>query len=371
MEKYILILLVGICISCNQNASAPFVDETAKTLRYLEGKMESEGIPGLQVVVIKNDEIVLSENLGLANVPFSVEVEENALFPICSLSKIFASTAILQLAEQGKLSLSDPISKHLSDLPMDWRSVSIRQLLSHTSGLPDIEDPNVDGLIGGKSQDSAWIEVQTMPLEFKAGEAFHYNASNYLLIQKIVEKYGPGSYEAFIKRNQFDLAAMEQVVFANSFDVKQNKCPTYLYYYRDETTGEYVKGVDLLETKEEFPSILRADSGAFSSAKEMAKWVIALQTGKLLTPESIQQMWTPVKLNNGTYGGFGEGLDGYALGWPVLNRVQHPAVVAVGGGRASLAIYPEDDLAIILLTNLTGILAHEMTDEISQFFCKK
>lgn len=164
---------------------------------------------------------------------------------------------------------------------------------------------------------------------------------------------------------------MEQITYGNSFDVKENKCPTYVYYYKDETTDEYVKGVNLIETNEKFPSILRADSGAFTTANEIAKWIIALQTDKLINKKSISKMWKPIKLNNGEYGGFGEPLDSYALGWPVMNRENHPAIIPIGGGRASFAIYPKDNLAIILLTNLTGIMTHEMVDEISKFYYTK
>lgn len=168
--------------SCNEKTNI----EKTQTLNYLEKVMEKEGIPGLQVAVIKDNEIILSENLGIANVPFSVDVKESTIFSICSISKIFASTAILQLEEQNKLTLSDSISKHISNLPNEWKPITIKQLLSHTSGLPDIEDPNEDKLVGNKGEKFAWKTVQEMPLQFEAGENFSYNATNYLLIQKII-----------------------------------------------------------------------------------------------------------------------------------------------------------------------------------------
>ena len=123
-----------------------------------------------------------------------------------------------------------------------------------------------------------------------------------------------------------------------------------------------------METYETFPTILRADAGAFTTAKEMSKWILALQSGKLLKQESVAKMWNPIKLNSGQYGGFGGDLNAYALGWPVIQREKHQALVPTGGGRASIAVYPEDDLAVILLTNLTGILTHEMVDEIAKFY---
>ena len=370
MKNCLLLLILIIIFSCNEKTENHFNNEKTKTLVYLEKKMEQEGIPGLQVVVIKNKEVILSESLGLANVSFSVNVKENTIFSINSIAKVFASTAILQLEEQNKLALSDPISKHIPGLPGNWNSVTIKQLLSHTSGLPDIEDPNEDKLVGSGGQDSAWRTVQKMPLQFEAGKDFSYNATNYLLIQKIIEKYSEVPFEESIKINQFDVAGMKQVFYGNSFDVIENKSPTYVFYYLDETTGEYVKGDDLIEAYEKFPTIFRADAGVFTTANEMAKWIIALQNGKLLHKESIDKMWAPVKLNDGEYWNFDGILNAYALGWPVIKRENHLGVSAFGGGRASVSIYPDDDLAIILFTNLSGVYTYEIVDNIAEFYYK-
>lgn len=336
---------------------------------YLEGELNRLGIPGLQAVIIQNNKVVLSENLGFANVPFSIEVDDNTIFSINSIAKVFAATAVMQLVEKEKFQISEPISKHLEGLPESWDGITIEQLLSHTSGLPDIEDPNSEGLVGGKGQDSAWIKVKKMPLRFKAGEKFNYNATNYLLIQKLITKYGERPFEDFVRENQFKVAQMQTTVFGNSFDVVDNKSPTYSYYFLDKSIGDYVKGDHLLEVSEEFPTMLRADAGVFSSAQEMTKWILALQSGKLLNDlSSIKRMWQPVQLNNGSYGGFGGVFNGYALGWPVIQREKHPAVLPIGGGRAAFAIYPEDDLTIILFTNLSGVLVHEIIEKLSKFY---
>ncbi len=340
-----------------------------EVLAYLLKEMKEQKIPGLQIAVVKNNKLILSENLGLANVPFSVKADENTLFSINSIAKVFASTAIMQLAEKDEFNITDPISEHLKGLPENWRKITIEQLLSHTSGLPDIEDPHGEGLIGGKEQDSAWIEVQKLPLQFKAGEKFNYNATNYLLIQKLIEKYAKCPFENFVEKHQFDIAEMERTSFGNSYDIVENKSPTYSYYHLDKAVGDYVKGEELLELSEEFPAMLRADAGAFSSAGEIAKWVIALQAGKLLQDKaSLDIMWRPVKLNDGSYDGLGGILNAYALGWPVVEREKHRAVMPIGGGRAAFAIYPEDDLAIVLLMNLSGVYTHEIVDNISRFY---
>lgn len=340
-----------------------------EVLEYLQKEMREQKIPGLQVSVIKDNNLVLSKTMGLANITFSIPVKDNTLFSINSIAKIFAATAIMQLVEENKIKIDQPISNYLNGLPANWGAITIKQLLSHTSGLPDIEDSNTNELVGAKGQDSAWIKVQKMPLQFKAGEAFSYNATNYLLAQKIIEKYGGLPFEEFVQKNQFSIVKMDKTVYGNSFDIIENKSPTYCFYHFDKAIGDYVKGTHLIETYESFPTIMRADAGVFSTSNDITKWIIALQSGKFLKNKtSLEIMWQPVKLNNGKYGGFGGLLNGYALGWPAIVRENHPAIVPLGGGRASIAIYPKDQLVIILFTNLSGIPVEEMADHISKLY---
>ena len=320
--KYVLLVFLVFLL----NSSSIAQKQKTETLEYLKKEMKEQGIPGLQIAVIKNDELILNESLGLANVEFSVPTKENTIFSINSIAKIFASTAIMQLVEEDKINLQRPISDYLDELPANWQKVTLIQLLSHTSGLPDIEDPNTGELVGGKGQDTAWVQVQKMPLQFDPGEDFSYNATNYLLIQRIIEKFGEMPFEKFIQKRQLDIAGMDRTVYGNSFDVIEDKSPTYCFYRFNKAIGDYVKGEKLVETYEDFPTIMRADAGIFSTANDISKWIIALQTGKLLKQRSnIQTMWKPVKLNNGKYGGFGGILNGYGLDWPVIIRPDQTA----------------------------------------------
>lgn len=341
-------------------------NKDGQVLEFLEIEMKENSIPGLQIAVIKNNEIILSESLGLSNVPFSVKANKKTIFSINSIAKIFASTAIMQLAEKGKLEIEQPISRFLSGLPTNWQNTTIKQLLSHTSGLPDIEDPSSGDLIGGKGMATAWVEVQKLPMQFKAGEEFSYNATNYLLLEKIIEKLSGMDFEKFVEQNQFKVAGMNKTFYGNSSLVIENKSPTYSFYYFDKAIGDYSLGEKLLEVNEEFP--IKADAGAFSTAEEIAKWIIALQTEKLLSRQTKDKMWEPTKLNNGKYGGFGGLLNAYAFGWPVIEREEHKGVSAFGGGRASVTIYPKDNISIILFTNLSGLPTYELVEKVSEFY---
>lgn len=336
---------------------------------YLSKIMVEKKIPGLQLVVIKDDEIKYATEMGNANVSFSVPVDENTIFSINSIGKIFTATALMQLVEQKKLNLSDKISSHLNNLPESWHSVTIKQLLSHTSGLPYIEDQISEKLISDVGIEDAWKKVQQLPLQAKPGEKFGYNATNYVALYKLIEKSSGLSFLEFIQKHQFDAAGIQRITYGNSFDVEENKSPTYSYYYQNKITYEFYQKDTLRELYEEFPKELWAGAGVFTSARDMAKWILALFNGKLLKDNtSIEMMWQPVELNSGQYGGFGGILNKYGLGFPVVERVNHPAVAPLGGGRASLFIYPKDNLTIILFTNLMGSFPHEIVDDISKFY---
>jgi len=359
----VCIAQVLLCMACF--AQTP--DE--RTDRYLAAQMKQRQIPGLQLMVMKGDRVVFSTSKGFADVAFHVPVSDSTIFSLNSTAKIFAGVGLLQLVEAGKVRLDDPVGRHLDSLPQSWQGITLRQLMGHVSGLPDIEDDRTDELVGGCGEDSAWRLVQRLPLLSKPGETFNYNATNYLLIQKVLEKYSHMPYEGWVQQGQFLAAGMHQTFFANSEDVVNNKAPSYSYYYRDPVSGEHIKRDQLRQLHEDFPRMMRTDAGAFSTARELARWITALKAGRLLKkPQSLRSIWKPVRLNNGKTEGFGEAFTGYALGWPVMQRDAHPAVAAIGGGRCVVMVFPEDDITVILLTNLSGCAPEEMADVIAGYY---
>ena len=372
MKKYLILTLSIIVLSCNIKTSNPQKTENLKVLEYLKSQMEQRKIPASQIAIIQNSEVVLSETIGLANVPFSVKANDRTLFSINSIGKIFTSTAIMQLAEQGKLKLSDKVYQHLTDLPECWNSVTIKNLLSQTSGLPSIEDPITEELLGNRGLEKAWELAKELPIQFEPYERFDYNATNFLLLYRLIEKCSGMPYKEFVTKNQFDVAGMEKIYFQSSYDVFENKSPTYSYYHQNKTTGEYEEKENLIELNEYFPKELTTDSGAYTTANEMTKWILALLDGKFLkNKESIDTMWEPVKLKDGTYDGLGDNMNAYALGWPVIKSETNHTVVPFGGGRACIYIHPTDNISIILFTNLMFGYPNRVVDKISELYLNK
>ncbi len=332
---------------------------------YLQRRMQQLGIPGLQYAVVRHGKIVDSGALGISNLEESVPVTATTLFPIHSITKAFTGVAILQLVEAGKLELDAPISRYLDGLPAAWRAVTIHQLLSHISGLPDIWTE--DSTLIANTEEAAWAKVQTLPLEFKAGERFKYNQTNYVLLGKLIEKLSGEPFEQYIRDNQLNRVGMPLATFGDSRDIVPHLAGSYAHYRfvdgKPRTTAKLEKSWF------EFPPSLRTAAGLETTATELASWVIALQSGKLLDKSSLAALWTPARLNDGQPRAFSPLINGYAVGWPMSLRPKHRAAAATGGGKAALYVYLDDDLSVIILTNLMGAGPEAtMIDEVAAYY---
>lgn len=344
----IFIILVGFISISAQKTTIPNGLEA-----YLKSEMQKRKIPGLQIAIVKGGKIVMQGGYGIANLEDSVLVTDQTVFSINSATKSFSGVAIMQLVETGKIDLDAPISRYLDELPTEWQPVKIRQLLSHTSGIPNIMDGN-GTLLVEDNFDASLAKVVTLPMEFKTGSQFSYNQTNYLLIGKLIEKLSGQPFTKFIKERQFKIANMTQADWGDFYDVVPNKAKSYQYnrFGDDKFTNNY----------EAFPKPLRTAAGINTTALEIAQWIIALQGGKLLRKSSLPILW------KSEISGINYLLNGYAMGFPTIVRPEHPAVGGIGGGRSAFLIYPEDDLAIVILTNRLGASPESLIDEVAGFY---
>ncbi|ASK28629.1 hypothetical protein CEY12_00240 [Chryseobacterium sp. T16E-39] len=169
---------------------------------FLEHKMEQLKIPGLQLAIIRNGKLEKLNNYGLANVEHQVAVKTNTVFSINSMTKAFVGVAILQLQEEGKLKVDDPISLYITDIPNEWKPITIRQVLSNVSGLPNNID-NKEQVLGDGSEEKNWELVKKLPMEFSPGERFSYNQTGYYILGRIITKLSGQHFTKFIEDNQF------------------------------------------------------------------------------------------------------------------------------------------------------------------------
>lgn len=337
-------------------AAAPAGLET-----YLRQKMARKRIPGMQVAVVQHGRIVFSHHYGIANLQDQVPVTADTVFSINSATKAFTGVAILQLVDAGKLQLDAPISRYLQNLPPTWQPITVRQVLNHTSGLPDIlVPPRAQGtgtLVGGGDEALAWTTVQTLPMDFPTGTAYRYNQTNYVILGKIIDALSGQPFTQFIRERQFNPAGMTHAGFGDSRNVTAHRASPYRY---PQGSGSVRAGA-LENAFDEFPAFLLTGAGINTTADEVAQWIIALQQHRLISANSLTELWRPGRFNDGKPAR-------WASGWPVVAREEHPAVAGIGGRRSAFYVYPQDDLAVVVLTNMAGCNPEEFIDEIAGFW---
>ena len=356
INKSISCILIAINLIALINvAYADTVDE------FILARMQEKGIPGLQVAIVQHNKVIKVDSYGIANIQDSIKVNKNTVFNIASMTKAFTCVAVMQLVEQGKLNLSDKISAHIENLPNSWRRVTVHQVLSHSSGLPDIMNKHFQ-LIDSEGEAQSWKTVQQSKMLFDPGTAFHYNQTNFLIAGQIIQNVSGKSYSNLIKEYQLSKIGMnrtEAAGFAHFEDVNTNQARDY----RKNTEGR------LTNVLTSFPSSIRAGAGMSSNANELAQWVVALENNAFFEKKSsLSMLFKEASLNNSAWAKNNPNMHPYALGWYVVNRPLNRKIVTAGGGQSALAIYPDDALSIVILTNLAGAAPENMLDELAEFY---
>lgn len=308
---------------------------------YIKAELKKQNIPGLSIAVVKNGKVIKAEGYGLANVELNVPATPNTVYQLASITKQFTATAIMMLVEDGKLGLDDRISKHLSNAPPGWSAVTVRHLLNHTSGiksytsLPDFnKNPRKDytheeliGLVSG------------LPLEFEPGARFRYNNSGYFLLGVIIENVTGQRYGDFLKERIFRPLGMDQTRVNDLSVIIPNRATGYASTDGRLSNGEYVS-----------PTQPFAAGALVSTVLDMTKWDAALYTDKLLSRSSLEQMWTPTKLNNGSNYPYG-------YGWALSETKTHK-YIEHGGGipgfSTQITRFVDDGLTVVVLINQSG-----------------
>jgi CubicO group peptidase (beta-lactamase class C family) len=355
-----------------QAAAAPAAHTPDALDSYMASHMKKARVPGAQVAVIRGWQIVALRSYGLADIEKHVAVNNETVFGIASITKAFIGVEALQLVQQGKLDLSAPVGRYIDGLPRPWQSVTLRQLFNHVSGLPDLWG---HFQVIDENESEAWNKVKAMPILAQPGTVFRYTQTNYVLLGQIISRLSGEPLTNVVTAQQLDVVKMSgtafgntREAFGNSPDLRSRSAARYTYY---DLSGAEAKpsATRTLSPIENSPAWFAACNGMMSTAKDLARWIVALQQGKVLTKASLATLWTPGVFNDGTQSpGFGGLLNGYAVGWETVTRPQHRAVTAVGGDRAALFIYPDDDVAVVVLTNLMGSSPDRWVDGIAALY---
>jgi Beta-lactamase class C and other penicillin binding proteins len=311
-------------------------DEIDDAVRAL---MQEKHIPGAALAVIKNGKPVKVETYGLASVEFDVSVTKDTVFEIGSISKQMTASAIMLLVEEGKISLDEKISKYLPNTPESWKDVTVRHLLTHTSGIKSYTGLSGFELTKRLTRDDFIKALAAYPLEFEPGSKHSYNNSGYNLLGYIIETVSGKNYWDFMRERIFKPLGMNHTFDRDPKYIIKKRATGY-EWINDELTGRDYDLTDVF-----------AAGAIVSTIEDLIKWDAVWRSDILLKKSSRDQMWTPVTLNDGkTYP--------YGLGWRVTEFRGHRLIRHGGqtaGFGANISRYPDADLTVITLTNLGEI----------------
>ena len=312
-------------------ASADVVDD------FLKGHMERHRIPGLSLAICRDGQLVRATGYGFANVELDVPVKPETIFQSGSVGKQFTAMAVMILVDEGKLGLEDPIVKYFPGAPATWKGITVRHLLTHTSGIKDWDDKDLDYRKDYKEEELVKIAMK-LPPDFAPGTQWSYSNTGYVLLGVLVRKASGKFYGDFLKERVFAPLGMEATRIIDEADVVKNRAAGYTLKEGKLQNQEWVS-----------PSLnTTADGSLYITALDMAKWDAALTARRFLEPESYEAMWSPVKLVGGaTYP--------YGFAWGFDDQ-RGERVVGHGGSwqgfRTAIARYPERKLTVIVLANL-------------------
>ena len=294
--------------------------------------------PGATVIVVKDGKPVLRRAYGMADTTKGVKMAPEMALRLGSITKQFTSTAILMLAEEGKLSVDDDITKHLPDYPTRGKKITIEHLLTHTSGIASYTSKPSYG--AGMTKDVTVAEMidsfKNDPLDFEPGSQYRYNNSGYFLLGAIIEKISGQTYAGFLEQRIFKPLGMQDTYYEG---FGHGKAPVAAGHTRSGAGYGAAKPLSMTQPY--------AAGSLVSTVDDLAKWDAAVAAGKLLKPATWQRAFTPYRLSDGkptTYG----------YGWGI-GRVQGEAAISHSGGINGFSSFalrlPDQKVYVTVLTN--------------------
>jgi D-alanyl-D-alanine carboxypeptidase len=340
------IFFAGLFAATRLAAGADRVSE------FVEPYLKQKQIPGCSVMVRKDGQTVHCVGYGIANLEHNVPATRQTVFQSGSIGKQFTAMAIMLLVKDGKLALDDAVAKYLN-VPKSWSGITVRHLLSHTSGLGDY--PETFSLQRDYSDDDLLKMTVAQPLSFKPGSKWEYSNLGYVTLGILIHKVSGQSYGDFMKERIFRPLGMESSRVISEEEIIPHRAAGYRLKDGALKNQEWVA-----------PSVnTTADGSLYLTAEDMAKWDEALEEEKLIGHDAYAEMWNPAKLNDG-------GSAPYGFGWGISRTRSGHRLLEHGGawqGFASyIARYPDDHLSVAVFCNRAGASARYIAQRVVSFF---
>jgi CubicO group peptidase (beta-lactamase class C family) len=337
------------CLCTILIALAPIATAAESADDFVEGYLKKKQIPGCAIMVRHEGKIALCQGYGLANLEHDVPVIPQTIFQSGSMGKQFTAMAIMLLVEEGKIALEDPVAKYLR-LPPSWSGITVRHLLTHTSGLGDY--PEDFSLTAEYSEDDFLKMIKAQPLAFAPGAKWSYSNLGYISLGILIHKVAGKFYGDFLQERVFAPLGMKSARIISEADIVRHRAAGYRLKEGVLKNQEWVA-----------PSInTTADGSLYLNAEDMAQWAQGLDDEKLLSHPGYERMWSPVKLNDGNTAPYG-------FGWSLDKTPSGHRLIEHGGawqGFASyIARYPDDHLTVAVFCNRAGASARYIAQRIA------
>lgn len=331
----------GLCLFLEACTGSAAPDLRAQLDAQLDANASRYGIPGQSVLVMRNGEVIYRNQTGLADIQTQRAVRPDDVYAVYSVSKLFVSTLIMELVDQGRVDLEAPASRYVAGLPPAWREVLIEQLLNHASGLPDYFHGADGPLEFPPTRDGVFRKLGEKPLDFRPGTQGDYNQTNYLVLQAVLESLHGMPYRRIVQTRIIEPLCLRDVYLG----LANAPAERLVSAYRGE------EGVLVADPTIPWPDYSIAHAELFTTADDLGAFLTAVAQGRFARPQTLARLWRPYRLMNGEIGNFASGWD-YGEGGG-YREVGHDGGVKV---RVRL-IFRDDDLSdryvIVYLTNGT------------------
>ncbi len=337
----VLVPVISLSLLPTARAEEPALSLGQRLDRLVLDYYPSATEPGAAVLVMLDGKPVLRKGYGMADLEKGVKVTPDMIFRIASVTKQFTAVAVLQLVQAGKVSLTDPITKYVPEFDTQGKTITIENLLTHTSGLFNVTA--LDGFLSQITTDRKPIEVANLiagkPLEFEPGSQFKYSNTNYILLGMVIEKVSGRTYA-----ENLEVSIARPLGLADTrYSRDDALTPRHARGYEQEASGPWGPMKPMSMTQPFAAGALE------STVDDLAKWTQALADGKAADSKLLERAWTPYKPT--------ESPSDYGYGWSIRTESGERWIGHNGGinGFRSAAVWiPEKKVFVAILRNGMG-----------------
>jgi CubicO group peptidase (beta-lactamase class C family) len=329
-------LLILPTLLCSSFVHADDVDA------YIKLRMDKEHIPGLSLAVLRDGKLVKLKGYGYANLELRVPATPDTVYQVGSITKQFTATVIMILVQENRVDLDDKISKYINGTPETWKDITVRNLLTHTSGLQSEGIPTTEKTVFADYTKEEMVKSATaLPVLSPPGAKYSYGNLDYDLLAITIEKISGKTYADFLQERIFRPLGMTSTRTNDRSAIVSNRAQAFLW-----TNGR----LQLCEPQVS-PTRYTGSGSILSTVADLAKWDAALYTDKILTAASRKIMWTPTKLADGA-------VTDYGFGWVISSVKKHADIHhngAMNGFVGNISRFVDDRLTVIALVNQSGL----------------